>query len=70
MCYMMSKQGYLNDAAGHWKPHVMFFEPLADPEGWGSGLDGVPLIGVKDAEDHLTIIMVPVAKWSDGSPAS
>jgi hypothetical protein len=48
----------------------MFFEPLADPDGWGSGLDGVPLIGVKDAEDHFTIIMVPVARWSDGSPAA
>jgi len=25
MCYMMSKQGYLNDRDGHWHPHVMFF---------------------------------------------
>src|SRR5262252_1507457 len=27
MCYMLSKQGYLNDQVGHWHPHVMFFLP-------------------------------------------
>ena len=27
MCYMMSKQGYLNDRAGHWLPHLMFYLP-------------------------------------------
>lgn len=27
MCYMMSKQGYLNDTAGRWHPHLMFFLP-------------------------------------------
>jgi hypothetical protein len=25
MCYMLSKQGYLSDRAGHWHPHLMFF---------------------------------------------
>jgi hypothetical protein len=30
MCYMMSKQGYLNDRDGHWHPHLMFFLPLTD----------------------------------------
>jgi hypothetical protein len=24
MCYMMSKQDYLNDRDGHWRPHLMF----------------------------------------------
>jgi len=23
MCYMLSKQGYLSDTAGHWHPHLM-----------------------------------------------
>ena len=31
MCYMMSTQGYLNDSAGHWVPHLMFYVPLTDP---------------------------------------
>src|SRR5271155_2035515 len=25
MCYMLSRQGYLSDSAGHWHPHLMFF---------------------------------------------
>ena len=67
MCYMMSKQGYLNDAAGHWHPHLMFYFPLTDPPAWGASLPGSPIIGVKDAEDRLTVFLIPVAKWSDGT---
>jgi hypothetical protein len=68
MCYMMSKQGYLNDRDGHWHPHLMFFLPLTEPATWGSDLPGAPLLGVKVPEDGLTIFMVPVGKWSDGTP--
>jgi hypothetical protein len=70
MCYMMSKQGYLNDRDGHWHPHLMFFAPLTDPAAWGANLPGSPLIGGKVPEDRLTIFLIPVAKWSDGTPAS
>jgi hypothetical protein len=69
MCYMMSKQGYLGDSAGHWHPHLMFFLPLTDPIAWGAGLPGSPLIGDKDVEGRLTVFMVTVGKWSDGTPA-
>jgi hypothetical protein len=31
MCYMMSKQGYLSNRDGHWRPHLMFFAPLTEP---------------------------------------
>jgi len=68
MCYMLSKQGNLGDGNGHWRPHLMFFIPLTEPETWGSGSPGAQLLGVKDPEDRLTIFMVPVAKWSDGTP--
>ncbi len=27
MCYMMSRAGYLNDALGHFVPHLMFYFP-------------------------------------------
>ena len=39
MCYMMSKQGYLNDGAGHWHPHPM---PVSGDEvvGWDLRRDG------------------------------
>jgi hypothetical protein len=70
MCYMMSKQGYLNDRDGHWHPHLMFFAPLTDAAAWGANLPGSPLIGSKVPEDRLTIFLIPVAKWSDGTPAS
>ncbi len=41
MCYMMSKQGYLNDRDGHWHPHLMFFLPLTDPADLGRRLAGL-----------------------------
>jgi cytochrome c1 len=70
MAYMMSKQGYLNDHDGRWHPHVMFYAPPQEPAAWGAGLPGSPMIGVKDVEDRLTVFMVTVAKWSDGTSAA
>jgi hypothetical protein len=67
MCYMMSKEGYLNDQGGHWHPHLMFFVSPMDPAAWGAGLPGSPILGVRVNSDHLTIFMVPVGKWSDGT---
>jgi hypothetical protein len=69
MCYMMSKQGYLNDAVGHWHPHLMFFLPPTDAAVWGADLPGSPVLSTKDAQGRLTIFMVPVGQWSDGTPA-
>jgi len=68
MCYMLSKQGYLSDDAGHWHPHLMFFVPLTKAETWGADLPGVPVFAAPLPEDRLTIFFVPVAKWSDGTP--
>lgn len=67
MCYMLSKGGYLADAAGHWHPHLMFFVSPADDQLWGANLPGSPVLAADDAQDHLKIVMVPVAKWSDGT---
>ncbi len=67
MCYMMSKEGYLNDQAGHWHPHLMFFVPQTDAATWGADLPGSPILSGPDPQDRLTIFMVPVAKWSDGT---
>ena len=69
MCYMMSKQGYLSDRDGHWHPHLMFFVPLTDPANWGADMPGSPIIGVKDAAGRLTVFLVPVGRWSDGTAA-
>jgi hypothetical protein len=71
MCYMLSKQGHLNDQAGNWHPHLMFFVPNTNPEAWGAGLAGSPVVvGVKDSLDGFTLFMIPVGEWSDGTSAS
>jgi len=69
MCYMMSRHGYLNDRDGHWHPHLMFFVPLTETAAWGANLPGSPLIGSEATEDRLTVFMLPVGKWSDGTAA-
>jgi len=69
MCYMMSKQQYLSDRDGHWHPHLMFFLPLTDTAVWGVGLPGSPVLGVKDTLDRLTLFLIPVGRWSDGTAA-
>jgi hypothetical protein len=69
MCYMMSKQGYLSDRDGHWHPHLMFFLPLTDPTTWGANKPGSPVIGDEDTLGRLTVFLVPVGNWSDGTAA-
>jgi hypothetical protein len=69
MCYMMSKQAYLNDRAGHWHPHLMFFVPRTEAATWGADLPGSPILSSDDAPDHLTVFMIPVGMWSDGTAA-
>jgi hypothetical protein len=70
MCYMMSKQGYLNDRDGRWRPHLMFFTPETDPKLWGADVPGSPIIAFRDTEEHLTVFMIPVGHWSDGTAAT
>ena len=67
MCYMLSKDGYLADAGGHWHPHIMFFVSPTDDQTWGANLPGSPVLAADDAPDRLKIVMIPVAKWSDGT---
>jgi len=71
MCYMLSKDGYLGDqAGGHWHPHLMFWVSGAEPKSWGAGMDGTPVFASEEIPHRLTIFMVPVGKWSDGTPDS
>jgi hypothetical protein len=67
MCYMMSKQQYLGDQGGHWHPHLMFVVPQTDAAIWGADLPGSPILKLDTAPDPLTIFLVPVRKWSDGT---
>ncbi len=69
MSYMMSKQGYLGDRAGHWHPHVMFFVARTDSGAWGANLGGSPVIDAQDDHDPTTTFFVLVPQWSDGTSA-
>jgi hypothetical protein len=69
MCYMLSKQQYLGDSGGHWHPHLMFFMPLTDSSAWGADLPGSPILGTEDKLNRMTVFLIPVAHWSDGSAA-
>jgi hypothetical protein len=67
MCYMMSKQQYLSDRDEHWHPHLMFFVPPTDPASWGAGMAGSPVMGFKDPPGELTLFLIAVGHWSDGT---
>ena len=67
MSYMLSKQTYFSEKVGHWLPHLMFFMPQVDTKRWGAGVPGSPVMGVEQPAEHLTVFLVPVSKWSDGT---
>jgi hypothetical protein len=72
MCYMLSSKGYLNDSAGHWVPHLMFYVPQTDGLVWGADLPGSPAMlnpQFQGAPEPVTVFMIPVLKWSDGTAA-
>ncbi len=72
MSFMMSPLGYLNDEAGHWVPHLMFYIPLTDSRSWGADLSGSPVMlnpQFNGAPEPITEFMVPVSTWSDGTAA-
>jgi hypothetical protein len=72
MCYMMSKDAYLTDADGHNMSHLMFYAPLMDGAAWGADLPGSPVmlnLQFHGAPEPITVFMVPVGKWSDGTAA-
>jgi hypothetical protein len=79
--YMMSKFSYLTDSGGHNMPHLMFFQTDKDGTAWGANLTNSPLMAVNywylSAEAYpqlktfppLSVFLVGVDKWSDGTPA-
>lgn len=70
MCYMLSKQGHLNDRDGHWMPHVMIYVPHAAASLWGANLAASPIVALEgDDLDPVTVYLIPVSRWSDGTSA-
>ena len=69
MCYMLSKQQYLSDEGMNGHPHVIFFIPGDSAKSRGANLPDSPVLASDDPEERVTIFMVPVGAWSDGTPA-
>ena len=67
MCYMMSKQQYLSERDKNWHPHVMFYVAGDAAKSWGADADDSPLIAANDPEERVTVFMLMVARWSDGT---
>ena len=78
--YMMSKSSYLTDNGDHNAPHLMFFQTDKNAA-WGANLTNSPVLSVNywyiSAEAYpllknfppLSVFLVVVDKWSDGTPA-
>ena len=70
MSFMMSKEGNLGDATGHWHSHLMFHVPKAAAATWGANLPGSPVVlDLHESPEPQTIFLVPVGHWSDGTEA-
>jgi hypothetical protein len=69
MSYMMSKQAYLTDENGHNMAHLMIYTPLTDAAAWGANQPGSPVMAAPDPVNRLTVFLIPVGQWSDGTTA-
>jgi hypothetical protein len=69
MCYMMSRQQYVGDQGKSWHPHMMWFVSPDMATTWGANLPDSPTFASNDPEDRVTIFLVWVGHWSDGTPA-
>ena len=81
MSYMMSKSSYLTDEGEHAMPHLMFFVAVKKDADWGANASDTPVFGGNywyvtpghEAETAklppLSIFLVQVATWSDGTPS-
>ncbi|WP_266151509.1 hypothetical protein [Dyella halodurans] len=70
MSYMMSKQAFLDDRAGHWIPHLMFY--TATNVDWGADQAGSPIMlnpQFHGSPEPVNVFMIPAGKWSDGTVA-
>ncbi len=70
MSYMMSKEQYLGDEGHAWHPHLMWFVAGNAAKSWGANVAGSPVMAAADLGDRMTILLVAVGKWSDGTVAA
>ena len=70
MSFMMSKEAYLTDNGSHNLAHLMIYTTLIEGGDWGADLLKSPVsLLQKGPPEPFNIFIVPVGKWSDGTPA-
>ncbi len=71
MSYMMSKAAYLTDTDDHNLAHLMFYAPPLEGRAWGADLPNSPVMlnPQFNGAQPIDVFVVPVGRWSDGSPA-
>jgi hypothetical protein len=84
MCYMMSKDAYLNDEGGHNMAHLMFYTSLMDGAVWGANpIDDSNHVSFKfpnspifltpqflGKPEPMDLFVIPTGVWLDGTPNS
>ena len=68
VAFMLSKEQHLAAQPDHWHPHLMFFVANASDAAWGANLAGSPVMIGVTGSDPIKTFLVPVGKWSDGTP--
>ena len=69
MSFMLSKQACVYNV-GPCFPHLMFYALPKDAETWGANLPNSPVLGGSPRDpEPISIFIVPVDKWSDGTDA-
>jgi hypothetical protein len=72
MAYMLSPQQYLVNDNPHWMPHLMFYHDKSIPAAaYGAGGMTAPIINgsAGDDDNPVMTLLIPVPRWSDGTPA-
>jgi hypothetical protein len=76
MSYMLSQQQRLGAHNVAWKPHFMIYVPSSNAvdggASWGANARYSPILfdtSGKVVPEPWTIMMIPVATWSDGTPS-
>jgi hypothetical protein len=72
MSYMMGKGAYLTDRGDHNLCHLMIYAPLTKGDSWGADVAGSPVMfggQFQGAPEPITVFLVAVGQWSDGTAA-
>lgn len=59
----------VGDGPHGWHPHLMWFAAGGAGKSWRANVEGSPVMAAPDLGDGMTILLVSMGKWSDGTVA-